>query len=277
MANLRIAPLNFHAQSTLTTTHELTALPFTNSQNIARALVYRSTDALPYAPLGSGNWAGDTRKINCFALFRHNLRNATVRLRLYSDLAMTAPVYDSGTVAVGTTIAATYDWGYTVNGPGTDPLLPETPFMLWFTQVTGVKAYKIDVGAGTWAGSYVEVGSIFLGNALEFTYNPSSGLGLGWETNSSQVRTRGGSLRSNNMTRWKSLTFDLGWLAEAQRSTFLEVMAISGLVYDVLVSVHPEDGTRLERDYGMHAKFTSLEAITRNNTFATTKVQLREL
>jgi hypothetical protein len=276
MANLRIAPINFHDDSTVTSANENTALPATNTQTVTRGLVYRSTNATTPFDAIKGTFAV-ARRVNCFALFRHNLYGANVQLRLYSDAAWTTQVYDSTALASATLIVGAYDWGYTPGGTNTqfDPLISEVAFSHFFTEQT-IRSYKVTV-SGTLGAAYAEIGRAFLGRYLEMTYNPAPGLGLGWDTNDSQVRTLGGSLPSSARARWRTLNADLSWVAEAQRPTLLDMMAQCGLNRDLLVSVHPGAANRQERDYMMNAKFTDTSAITRNNAFATKKLTLKEV
>lgn len=276
MPNLRIAPRNFHDEATLTSADELTSLPATNTQQVRRGLVYRSSSATTPMVAIKGTLAS-ARRVNCFAALRHNLYAASLQLQLYSDAAWTTQVYDSTALAAADLIAGAYDWGYTPAGTNSqfDPLVTEAPFRLFFAEQT-VQSYQLTV-SGTLGAAYAEIGRIFLGRYLELAINPSYGLGLGWQTSSQQVATRGGSLPTNDGARWRTLTFDLNAIGEAQRPTLLDIMAQCGLTRDMLVSVYPEDGTRRERDYTMNAKFTSLAPIARQPAFHTLKVAMREM
>lgn len=276
MANLRIAPLNFHDEATVTSDNELASLPGSYTQSIHRGLVYRSANATtPFVAL-RGTFAAD-RRVNCFALFRHNLYGAQVTLQLYSDASWTTSVYSSGALAAATLVAGAYDWGYDPAAGGSskfDPLIGEAPFELWFAEQT-IRSYKLTV-SGTLGAAYAEIGRAFLGRYLEFTSNPRQGLGLGWETNSSQVRTLGGSVPTNDREMWRTLNFELGSLREAQRPTLLDFQRKCGLTRDLLVSVHPADGTRKARDYLLDAKFANLDAITRSNVWSGARIALKE-
>lgn len=279
MANLRIAPVNFHDDSSLSSSSELGDLFVTNTQSVARGLIWRG-DAASIPVTHSGSFTAD-RVANCFSLFRHNLIGRKVRLELFSSASYTGSVYDSGaTNVLGPTLTSGYDWGYQpdVTNSQYDPLHSEGPYTDYFSSVT-FRSYKITFTNNTSAAATLEVCRAFLGQYVEFELNPEPGtsLALGWDTNSTQARTWGGSLRTNNKSRWRSLTFNMGMVFESQRPILLDMMAVCGLTRDVFVSLHPGDGTRLERDHSMNAKFANMDAITREYSFSTKKISFLEV
>lgn len=280
MANLRIAPINFHDEASVFSSSEMGDLVVTNTQSVSRGLIWRGNAASVPVTI-TGQFDGTQRRMNCFALLRHNLIGRRVRIEMLTGPFLTTSVYDSGTISVpGPLLTSGFDWGYTpdVTNSEYDPIQSEALFVHYFDSISA-DGYRITITNNTGTLPTLDVCRIFLGQYIEFELNPEPGtsLALGWDTNSTQVRTWGGSLRTNAKSRWRSLSFNMGMVFESQRPILLDMMAICGLTKDVFVSLHPGDATRLERDYSMNAKFASMDAITREYSFSTKKISFLEV
>jgi hypothetical protein len=277
MANLRIVPLNFFDDATLTATSEVAGMEIENAQVSARDAFWRSTSLVQQVV--TGTWGGDGKMISAFAFFRHNAHGGTVRLQLYSDTALAAQVYDSGTVNVHDMVAlGSFDWGVDPLGTtSTDPLVFESPYYLYFTAVAAA-GFKITLDGDGGAGdSFWEVGRFWLGKYFEVGTNPNYGAELGWMQISERKRTRGGSLRSNASGRWRQFTFDLKQISTADRPTWLDMMAQAGLANDIVVSLFPVAGGRVERDYTVDGKFVSLDPIGYGLPWHSKRVTIEEV
>src|SRR5437870_798504 len=107
MPNLRVVPVNAADTATLAATPAaVVTAPITDAQLIARDRAFRSSSLA--SQLITGDWGGDLRAINVWALLRQNLLGAQVKLRLFSDVARTAEIYNSGFLPVYT---AAPTWG----------------------------------------------------------------------------------------------------------------------------------------------------------------------
>jgi hypothetical protein len=267
MPNLRLATRNAFDAATLSlsTTSELAAFPLTAMKKTARDTVWRSSDIA--TQVVRGTWNGDGFVPGMFAMFRHNGTGGSIRVQLYSDAAWTSQVYDSGTVAIAPTFCAIdgFAWGTDLLGVLlTDPYLTEAPYVLYFTPVT-CASFQITFSGDGSGWPYWQVTRMWLASYLEATYNPAFGVGLNPTDNSMRSRMLGGSLRSNIGERWRKLDFDLAWISETQRPTFQDAIARVGTGRDVVVSVFPGAGGRLERDYTLNGKLVSAEPITMPN------------
>lgn len=262
MANLRICPVNhLDASDTLTATNEVAGMEVTNLQFTARNKFWRSSSTASMTL--QGKWSGSSRILSAFGMFRHNCHPGTVRLYLFTSTSWTTQVYDSGALNVQPTVSAgAYDWGHDPGGStATDPFKLSTDFSHYFSPVTA-GSWRV-VLAGTAPASYWQIGRIFLGTYFEATTNPDYGMTLGWVHDAARSRSRGGSLRTSGAgSTFRSLAFDLAYISEAQRSTWLDIMRTCGVERDVMVSVFPAVGERLERDYLINGKFAAQDHIS---------------
>lgn len=266
MPNFRIIPWNIHDQATLASSGSPGAdfLP-ENSQNTIKGSVYRVVGAT--ATL-TGVLAAD-RSVTFFGLFKHLSSGGDVQVELFSDAGLSVSVFDSGPVTVDMASTDVYDWGELDN----DPLRGSKPFWIWFDDEYTIRSYRLTFNAP----SVIQASRIWLGKHFESFINPAWGALLGFGSDTTGSRSRGGSFRTNRGSRWKSATFDFEWIPEDDRSTWLDIMERCGLDYDVVVSLFPEDDSRMERDNVMNGKFTSIDPINRASyAYLSKKIQLAE-
>ncbi len=64
---------------------------------------------------------------------------------------------------------------------------------------------------------------------------------------------------------------------ETQRAAFLDILQYAGTSKDVVASLFPQDGTRLERDHIINGKFSNLNALGRQVSYLTGHLQLEEV
>lgn len=263
MSNLRLIAVNDVDSATLSVSPAVEAtLPVTNLQLAERAKVMRTTSAA--AQQIKGTWSA-TKVISGCALVRHNLTSdATWRLQLYSDAAWTTQVYDSGALvanppkalgdliwgveALGVTVF--YGWGQAFSD-------------LYFDAVTA-QSFTLTLTDTGNSDGYLEASRLFLGYTLEPEFNCDWGIKLAWRENSKLTRTDGGSLRVDPKQPYRTLEFNLGWLGSGDRARWLDVFRAAGRRSDVWISVFPNQGGMLERDYAMQARLVSPGESTHN-------------
>jgi hypothetical protein len=275
-ANLRIVPLNHWDFATLSTSAApATGFPITNTQNSTRSLVCRT--ASNAAQTWSATWgASPVRTATFFGIFLHNLggpgSTGTVRAQFYSDAAWSSQIYDT-TALVANNITPTdvYDFGVSSN----DPFAGSWPYWLWFTETAAFRSVKISFA--NIPGTYLQASRIFVGKHLEVLRDPAFGATLGWTDLTDRNRSRGGSLRSNVGPSWRVMQMDLNYVRESERAAWLDVVRYCGTGRDFVWSVFPLDGTRLERDHIVNAKFSSLDAIGRQAKYLTKRLQVEEV
>jgi hypothetical protein len=281
MANLRIVPRNFYQECTLTTEIDpAVGSAVVNTQNRKRSRVWRSVATTDQYIRGTIN-DFQTRTTDFFGLFRHHCHAGKVRLRLFSDSNWTTEVYNSGLVNVANIIGSDgHDSGHDPFGIGdNDPHITEAPFFLWHTP-TGWQSFEIDFTDHTfgvdYGFDYWEVCSVMIGRSFEVDINPSYGAEVGFIDLTETDRSRGGSLYSNIGEQARTMRLPLEFLRENERAAILDIVRRAGLGRDVVVSLFPEDGTRLERDHTMYGVLSALNSIGRQANRLTHTLQFQE-
>ena len=237
MSNLAIGYLNRADSATLTASPAAASnAPVTYLQNDSRGHQFAAVAV--GAQEIKGTWGGTSYTIGCVHLDRTNMVDGdTWRIQLFSDAAWTTSVYDSGTIAPFAT-GLFADWAF-------------SNAEKFFTPVAGVKSFKTTVTSA----AIFQASRIFVGPYSTAEYNPQYGMTPGWETNSQQARTDGGSLGANVRAQWRSLSFDMFATTEAERAAWMEIGRYSGNAKAVWVSVFPGAGGTQERDHSIMGKF----------------------
>ena len=106
--------------------------------------------------------------------------------------------------------------------------------------------------------------------------NPGLGLTIGYVDQTERNRSRGGSLRTNVGPTWNVVNFDLPLMDETEQSAWLDIMRYCGTGRDLVLSIFPTEGTRRERRHTLNGLFISLDAIGRQVTWLTKRVQFEE-
>ncbi|MGH7605400.1 MAG: hypothetical protein ACRENK_15570 [Gemmatimonadaceae bacterium] len=273
-------PRNFHDEATLSTQFvSATDMTAPNTQNCQRSKVWRSTDGTDQYVRGT--FADSlARSASFFGFFRHRCHGGTVQLQLYSDAAWTTQVYDSGALAVINVVPTDgADWGINPYGSGSiDPFLLDAPYWLYFTP-TACLSYQISFAANvsTYGAAYWQVCRFFLGKYFEAAVNPDYGATLGFVDQTEVNRSRGGSRRTNVGVSWRVMQMDLNSIHEDERAAWLDIARQCGTGRDLVLSLFPEDGTRLERDNIVNAEFSALNAIGRQVSRLTSHLQIEEV
>lgn len=256
--------------------------PITNTQNSVRGEVWRNTDTDGIDI--NGSFAdGTARPINTFAIFRHRLHGATIRLRLYDAVDQGGTtIYDSGSLNTiwWTPDTSGFNWG----ASGYDPFLTEAPFLLWLDQTyTAAKSYKITFSSFASTGPYWptsdawQISRIVLGAYMEPITGPALGASFGWDAVSASVRSVGGSLRTSQGQMWRTATLDLNAIRPEEARFWRDLVRHVGLWNDFVVTQFEGDGTVEERDYTWLVKFVALDALNRPGRVLTKKLQLQEV
>jgi hypothetical protein len=269
-ANLRLVPRNFHDEATLTNSiTPATGFPVTNTQNSTRSLVWKSTGTTAQTIKGT---LAASRSATFFGMFRHAMSGGSVRIQLFSDAAWTTQTYDSTALPVNNiTPTDVYDWGIGSN----DPFAGTWPYWIWFASAA-FQSYTISFSGSPTIG-YWQASRIWLGKHLEVTYNPAYGATLGFLDQSDRDRSRSGSLRTRVGPTWRTMDLTMGEIDESQRAAFLDILQYCGTSRDVVASLFPLDGTRLERDHIINGKFSNMNALGRQVSYLTGHLQLEEV
>jgi hypothetical protein len=282
MANARLVHTIASDDAVLALTTGATAsgynIALTNMQSTLRDAIWRSTTAT--TQVIKGDWAGEDRKIGFVGLFRHLNHGGSIRTQLFSDQAATVQVFDSGTVAIASSIAiGSLVWGAvnSTNAANTDLLYYAQPYGLFFTMTT-CKSFKVTLtGTPSNGNGYYQVSRLALGPWLEFGVNPDLGMALTWLNNDVRIRTTGGSQLTTFGRRWRRLEFDLNYLGDNDRRALLDLLAYAGNSRDMVVSVFPGAGGRDERDYMLNGRFADTNPLVwQNFSYRSKKLSFEE-
>jgi hypothetical protein len=266
---LRIVPVNdFDTASLSVSPAAATTLPVTNLQSNIRDDLWRSTSLAPQVI--TGTWAGNVRRLSHFSLWpsgqESSLIGATVRLQLYSDLAMSSSVYDQ-----------TWDF-FTPTGPGwgddpwgafrwgveyDDRTARLAPLAKWFSYVDA-SAFKITIAnAGAVDTPYFEARRVWLGEYQDAPFNARTGMGHGWASGSEVVRNPYGPLRRKAGGTWRELRFEAVFLTESDRAKWSGIHYACDPANEVLVSLYPTAASeRTRRDFTAIGSLSGLDRMT---------------
>lgn len=263
MSNMRLVR-DYYRNATLADSPSMVStLPVTNSQNVQRDAVARSTSSADQVI--TGHWDGNTRQVDSFMIFRHTGYGGQVRLQLWANADYTSSVYDSGTVDFVSALPTleNFEWGV---APGlglstTDPLIGEAPHYLFFTAAT---CASFTLTFTRCQHLYWQFTRILLGKYLELPYNPKVGRQFGFDNNGERRRTRGGSLRTREGERFRGLTVDLVFENDANQTAARDFLA-QVVNEDVGVSLCPGAGGRAERDGVANMQIDSSQRFSRQD------------
>lgn len=199
------------------------------------------------------------QSVSAVALCRHNLTAAaTWRVQLYSDAAWTTQVADSGTVTA-----------FISTDPGPFDTVTDATFKVlknsvaWFSATT-VRSVQVTLTDAGNAAGYLEASRLFIGAYVELGQNPDWGHSISWDDPTTQSRTLGRSLLSqNNGERTRSFDFPFSLLDPTPRNYLADLMRVYGMERDFFMSMWPGEGGRIEREHQAWCKITAAQGLTR--------------
>lgn len=267
---MRIVPKNDWDDATLTVSAaEEDGFPVQNTQNTIRDKTWRTTSNSSQSV--TGVWASAIT-LSHFSMWRHLNHAGSFRWQLYSDAAATAGLYDSAALSATCYSAAEpYTWSSGTN----DPLKTKAPSWLWYSEIALVRAAKLTF-SGTPSQAYWLASRIFCGRYMGLAVNPVYGLQLGQQTLTERGRSQGGSLRTNEGESFRTLNFDLNDINENELASWMDIREYAGTSKDVVASVFPGDGTRLEALNMICGRMMNLNDIGRQVSRLTMRVQIEE-
>jgi len=233
------------------------AAPVTNLQIPRRGAVARISPVAAWTISGIFNMAG--KSFSGLALCRHNLTGgATVRLRLYSDAAMTSLVYDSTALAIGSPLEwGVFPWGGDT-GQGNGYFgWPTAYHTLWFNKTANVAAFKIDIVDNGNTDGYLEIGRVYLGDYWAPSGGIKYGFAMAWKELTTQTRMASMSLHSEGYTPYRTFSGGMKMDSAADRADFMAFSRVVGLRKDFFISFYPTEGGPLEQDHAAACKFVA--------------------
>lgn len=247
--NLVICAKNAIDYATLTASPSpVVSLPASNLQLPARGRVWRSVGTAQQQL--KFTWGGSGYYLNFLKLARHNLESgSTWRVQIFSDAAWTTQIYDSGMIAAyDYATLGSLDFGVSPLGSSVfNGFLGQMYSLVYIPRVLAVSGIVTINGAGNSAG-YLEASRLYAGDYMELTWNPESA-DFGWDEDTTQSRSDGGTLRSDGKVAFRTLDLQLTLKDEIQRAQLADIIRFAGLRKDMFLALFPGKGGELERDY----------------------------
>lgn len=144
---------------------------------------------------------------------------------------------------------------------------------------TSFLAFAVDIVDGSNLQAYIEASRIVIGSYWSPKYNADYGASLIWEDSSKHYRTDAGELKTDAGTRYRTMKLSLNYMPPGDRAALIKILAGSGMVWPVLLSLLPEsEDLELERDHAIYGKLSRPSAMMISNYSAySTSIDIEEV
>ncbi len=254
----------------------LAGLPLTNLQNRFLGVVARSSDDALTSTKFTGVLNAASRPVKLLALVNHNLSvSALYRLRVYSDPAMTALLYDTTWLpawdATMTTNQLEWEddnfWSGVPEGEDISGYTWTLPIILPTQhQVAGFLLEIDDTGN---PDGYVEIGRLFLGAGWQPVKNMSYGHSLGYETSTAVQEAWSGAEHFDEKPSYRVQRLAIEHMTtEEGLGNAFELIRRVGISREVFYLHDPDDIVhKIRRSFlGRLRTLSALESPYHNNT-----------
>lgn len=179
---------------------------------------------------------------NMFVFQGHNLpADATVKLVLYSDVARTTSVYNSGplpvylTIPWGEMIAGVDQWG----GEYTEDSNLQAIYSLSFDPIE-YKAYRIQIEtASSFTNDLISVDKVWLGQGWTPTDNIDISSRFGIEDTSRRTKMGSGGQRTDVFAALRTMETSFKYMSDSDRAIMTRLASISNMGGDVVIMADP--------------------------------------
>lgn len=258
MSTLRIIYDNALARaSSLVASSEAGALVAAQLKTDIKSAVWRSVGTTASLTLQFPN----TETFSGVALPYSNMdSNTTMRVRVYTNVADTTPVFDTG-VLPAVCYSALAVWGFAqplgVNsfayGGATCP-------RLWFSEQSGKKVLIDLVDTGN-ASGYLEAGRLCLGRYWSPLDGADFGASVLPQDTTVNYRSAAGDLLSDRGTKSRKIPIQLSYMVESDRAQLMDILLGNGMSQPMLFSLFPDQGGALEHHHMLYGKLSALSAV----------------
>lgn len=256
MANLRIVYNNvLAAYTSLTASTTAGSLAVTNLLTDIKSEVWRSTSTTASITV---TWTALQQLAFVGLPFCNLTPTATVRVRLYSDTAGTTLVLDTGTVLAAQVQMFGYaDFGMPAFGVNNFGYGGGNYAEVWFTP-TNARRLVVDIVDSSNTSGYIEAARLVCGNYWSPTYNVSyESIRLSMAEMTKHERSDAGNLHSDRGPLYKTLTFNLQYMPEADRDYLWRITRGNGMTRAVYVSLSPESSNvKEEKMFQVYGKLS---------------------
>lgn len=255
MPNLRILYNNISSTATISSGNEAVNFPPSNTKLDTKGSVWRSLTSSTFLQL----FWNQVQSIQCVVLPFNNLSSAaTIRVRVYSDLAGNTLEFDSGVLQANKT--SPERWGPTESGVNTYSYGGGNYTTVWTPLITNATRVLIDlVDTGNPQG-YLEVSRVLCGTYWSPAYNTEFGVEVGYVDASSHDRSQSGNLLTDVGTLHKTLSFSLSYLTQMDKDKLMLILRHTGKRLPLFVSLFPESTD--EQAYEIYGKLSDSPTIS---------------
>lgn len=242
-----------------------TVIPVGNLRTNNKNEVWRSSAGTTSVTFTATFTSPETIGVVAFP-FSNFSNSATMRVRLYSDMACTALLEDSGVVGcsqgsgapvqglTATQSASAYQYGGGASS------------VVWMAPTASVQGVKIDVVDTSNLQGYLEAARLLIGNYWQALYNAEYGCTISMEDSTENYRTDAGNLLSDVGTRHKLLSMTLSFMQPADRASLWKIGKYVGRSQPLFVSLYPECADKgLEQEHMVYGKLTKVSVISSTN------------
>lgn len=261
MPNFRIIYDNKADRATLTTSSTAGTLVASNLLTEIKSQVWRSTSTTASI---TATWAAGYLVGGVWLPFTNLTSAATIRVRVYTEVADVSPAFDSGTVFACPALAlGLWGWGSTPLGVNAYSYGGGTYGGVWLSTPTTGKKVVIDLVDSSNTSGYVEAGRLVVGSYWEGSKGADYGASLSAVDTSKQLRNDAGDLMTDRGTVHRHEAIPLTTLSPTERTTLWNMLVGNGMFRPVFFSLYPENAdTGLEQSHMLYGKMTDSPAVS---------------
>lgn len=256
-----------------TTNSEVNSMEVSNVQTPGRDDVWRSS-ATGTVTLDFTFSDDRARGFGFWGIFNHLLHGASVRFQLFSDLAATLQVYDSTSLAVGTSVNLGQRFGQIQGTLRDQDLLFHTqPVWRFFLPMVYAKAGRLTI-TGTPLDendiplAYYQIGRFAAGPFWQFDRGVDFAPALSHPSNTARSRSGGGSNRRRRGATWKKLACNMRVTSHDDLIALESIMAWMADGRDGVLSLHTGRFGFVGGNYLLNGCFTTEDAIIKDFSIA---------
>lgn len=262
MPNMRIVYNNAAKRSTITADQTIGNLAATNMLTDLKGEVWRGSNS--NARTITLTW-GSVEAVSCVVLpFCSLSATSTIRVRGYSDVALTNLLFNTGYVlaAPSSLIGAAADWGVLPFGVNAYSYGGSSAAAVYFAPAN-VQGLVIDILDTSNPLGYIEVGCIVVGAYWSPTYNVQYGeVQVEVNDSSKHERSDAGDLFTDRGVITKAMNLTLQHMPAGDRDYIWRILRGNGMGKPVWISISPESSDKMEeQEFSIYGKLSKGSAL----------------
>jgi hypothetical protein len=235
-ANLRILYNNVADQASIFASTTASGFAVSNLQNAQKTSIHRTTGSTVTYLL---TW-GTSQKINGVALPATNLADGdTISVVLYTNVGDSTPVASVASATACLNRNVLLQSGITTSDYTQFSFGGATKTSIWFNNTYSVKQVVILINSSN--VSQIDCARIVCGEYWEPTRQVDRGIELGFTDLSEITTTRSGNTYVDRKPIVENMNFQLQYLSDTDRSTFMKIMRAWGATGLVYICVFPDN------------------------------------